>query len=50
LPVVVEAPRTADRDGALEVVVEIGTARVCVRGAVTAEHLAAVVGATTKRC
>jgi hypothetical protein len=53
LPVVVDTSRARtvdERDAALEVVVEIGPARVCVRGAVTAEHLAAVVEATTKRC
>ena len=51
LPVVVErSPRRESREdireGALEVVVELGAARVTARGAVSPEHLAAIISAT----
>jgi hypothetical protein len=56
LPVVVRAvlPRApsppAPRDDELEVFVEIGAARMTVRGAVSAEHLAALVTAAARAC
>jgi hypothetical protein len=34
----------------LEVFVEVGTARVTVRGALSAEHLAAIVSASARAC
>jgi transposase-like protein len=54
LPVVVRrAPQRATAvrspDG-LEVFVEIGTARMTLRGEVTAEHLAAIVTASSRAC
>jgi hypothetical protein len=53
LPVVVEA-RRGHTGGtvvdAVEVVVESGGSRMCVRGAVSAEHLSAIVGALARRC
>jgi len=53
LPVVVE-PRRDRSDGTVvdtvEVVVESGGSRMCVRGAVSAEHLSAIVGALVRRC
>jgi hypothetical protein len=36
--------------GELEVFVEIGATRMTMRGAVSAEHLAAVVSASTRSC
>jgi len=48
LPVVVDASLCAvsgARDDTLEVVVELGSARVVVRGAIRPEHLAAMVAA-----
>lgn len=51
LPVVIEsahAERARDED--LEVVVEIGAARVSLRGAVTAEHLAVIVARLAASC
>jgi hypothetical protein len=53
LPVVVESTRERDaetQDAGLEVVVECGAARVCIRGAVSAEHLAALMGAMSRPC
>ena len=53
LPVVVEATpaRRAEPAGSdLEVVVEAGAVRVSVRGAVTAEHLAVLMGAMSRTC
>jgi hypothetical protein len=53
LPVVVEsAPdrRAGRTDDALEVVVESGAFRVSVRGAVSAEHLAALMAAVSGAC
>ena len=52
LPVVVEAtPARRTEPGAeLEVVVEAGAIRVSVRGAVTAEHLAVLMGAVSRTC
>src|ERR1035437_4101968 len=45
LPVVVDASLCGARDDTLEVIVELGTARVVVRGAIRPEHLAAMVAA-----
>ncbi len=53
LPVVVRsAPRAgrAPAESALEVFVEVGAARMTLRGAVTAEHLAAIVSASARAC
>jgi hypothetical protein len=53
LPVVVEAtpaPRAAPLGTELEVVVEVGAVRVSVRGAVSAEHLAVLMGAVSRTC
>lgn len=53
LPVVVEAARERRvdaRDAGLEVIVECGEVRVCVRGAVSAEHLVALMGAVPRAC
>jgi transposase-like protein len=53
LPVVVESARARRADPAgpdLEVVVEAGAVRVSVRGAVTAEHLAVLMGAVSRSC
>ncbi len=53
LPVVVRsAPRAipAAAEPALEVFVEVGAARMTLRGAVTAEHLAAIVSASARAC
>ena len=53
LPVVVRASARAVAPGAehgLEVFVEVGTARMTLRGAVTGEHLAAIVSAAARAC
>ena len=53
LPVVVRSaarPVGATPESALEVVVEVGTTRMTLRGAVTAEHLAAIVAASSRAC
>ena len=53
LPVVVRraSPRpVATAGGGLEVVVEIGAARMTLRGAVTIEHIAAIVTASSRAC
>jgi len=51
LPVVVSAPtRGAHASADLEVVVEVGRTRMTMRGAVTAEHLAALVSASASAC
>ena len=53
LPVVVEARHDRADDAlvdTIEVVVESAGSRVCVRGAVIAEHLSAIVGALARRC
>lgn len=53
LPVVVRPPATMVRAGAesaLEIFVEVGTTRMTLRGAVTPEHLAAIVGASSRAC
>ena len=53
LPVVIRsAPRAAPApaEPALEVFVEVGAARMTLRGAVTAEHLAAIVSASARAC
>lgn len=53
LPVVLGAePKlvASERPHAIEIVVEVGAARMSARGAVTAEHLAAVVGKLVERC
>ena len=53
LPVVVcSAPRAvrALAESALEVFVEVGASRMTLRGAVTAEHLAAIVSASARAC
>lgn len=51
LPVVVSSapPRTVASSD-LEVVVEVGPMRMTMRGAVTAEHLAALVAASARAC
>jgi hypothetical protein len=49
LPVVVRTPaRAAGAEHGLEVFVEVGAARMTLRGAVTAEHLAAIVAASAR--
>ncbi|WP_394820507.1 hypothetical protein [Pendulispora albinea] len=48
LPVVVTRPATVERD--IELVVEAGPARITMRGAITAEHLAALVAAAARAC
>jgi transposase-like protein len=53
LPVVVQPvqePRAETHDDGIEVVVECGAVRVCVRGAVTVEHLAALMGTVSRTC
>jgi hypothetical protein len=53
LPVVVErAPeRGAEtKDAEIEVVVECGSVRICVRGAMSPEHLAALMGTVSRPC
>jgi transposase-like protein len=53
LPVVVRpAPRAAaaSREAPLEVFVEVGAARMTLRGAVTPDHLAAIVSAAARTC
>jgi hypothetical protein len=52
LPVVVDGRRDgrAAEGGGLEVVVEFGTARMSLRGAVTGEHLEAIVGRLAASC
>jgi hypothetical protein len=53
LPVVVRSTPRAVRpapEQALEVFVEVGAARMTLRGAVTAEHLAAIVSASARAC
>ena len=50
LPVVVESAPAVDREGGVDVVVEIGGARLQVRGAVTAAHLSALAQMLTSRC
>ena len=53
LPVVVRStprPVRATPESALEVFVEVGAARMTLRGAVTAEHLAAIVSASARAC
>lgn len=54
LPVVVRrAPQrvtTAHTPDGLEVIVEIGAARMTLRGEVTADHLAAIVTASSRTC
>jgi len=53
LPVVVEPRRDRADDAlvdAIEVVVESAGSRVCIRGAIRAEHLSAIVGALARRC
>jgi len=53
LPVVVRAaPRAvlAPVEPALEVFVEVGAARMTLRGAVTPEHVAAIVSAASRAC
>jgi hypothetical protein len=53
LPVVVEPRRDRADDAlvdAIEVVVESAGSRVCIRGAIRAEHLGAIVGALARRC
>lgn len=53
LPVVLRsAPRTASAPAEcdLEVFVEVGASRMTLRGAVTAEHLAAIVSASARAC
>jgi hypothetical protein len=42
--------RVDARDAGLDVIVECGEVRVCVRGAVSAEHLAALMGAVPRAC
>lgn len=53
LPVVVRSTPRPERpapESALEVFVEVGAARMTLRGAVTAEHLAAIVSASARAC
>jgi hypothetical protein len=51
LPVVVPTPpRAAILDPALEVLVEVGGMRMTLRGSVAAEHVAAIVTASTRTC
>ena len=53
LPVVVRAAQPgapAAHADELEVFVEVGTARMTVRGAVSADHLAAIVTASARAC
>ncbi len=53
LPVAVRAaPLNAvvSRDSVLEVVVDVGTLRLTLRGEITAEHLAALVSASARAC
>lgn len=52
LPVVVAAETSAASSGRdeIEVFVELGSTRVTVRGAITAEHLAAIVRASPRSC
>ena len=49
LPVVVRATPPPGSDG-LEMVVEVGAARITVRGAVSAEQLTAIVSASARAC
>jgi hypothetical protein len=42
--------RVDAHDAELEVVVECGAVRVCIRGALTAEHLAALMSAVPRAC
>jgi hypothetical protein len=53
LPVVVRTPNRTTPVGSehdLEVFVEVGGARMTLRGAVTGEHLAAIVSASARGC
>jgi len=53
LPVVVRSttrPVRPPSESAVEVLVEVGAARMTLRGAVTAEHLAALVSASARAC
>ena len=53
LPVEVRAApfnAVVSRDSALELVVDVGTLRLTLRGEVTAEHLAAIVSASARAC
>lgn len=50
LPVVVAPRRVEAARPDLEVVVEVGPSRMVVRGAVSAEHLAAIVAASARVC
>jgi hypothetical protein len=53
LPVVVELAREQRvemHDDALEIILECDAVRVCVRGAVSPEHLAALMGALPRAC
>ena len=53
LPVVVRTPTRATPTGhehGLEVFVEVGAARMTLRGVVTGEHLAAIVSASARVC
>jgi transposase-like protein len=53
LPVVVRStarPVSAAAESALEIFVDVGAIRMTLRGAVTAEHLAAIVTASSRAC
>jgi transposase-like protein len=50
LPVVVGAQSVPAAQSDVEVVVEIGQARITMRGAVGAEHLAAIIAASARTC
>ena len=50
LPVVVRSSAPTVRESALEVFVEVGATRMTLRGAITAEHLAAIVAASSRAC
>jgi len=50
LPVVVAPRRVEPVSPVLEVVVDVGMTRMILRGTVSAEHLAAIVAASTRTC
>ena len=50
LPVVVGPSRVEPLRPELEVVVDVGMTRMTLRGAVSAEHIAAIVTASTRSC
>ena len=46
----VEAPLTDSGHGSAEILIEIGMTKITLRGAVSVEHLAAIVTAVTRAC